>query len=60
MFLKRYFLIIFSDNIINFEFYMEVQDQTKNGLWDDPWIQDSPILPMGKVRSTSTKIRFFF
>ena len=28
-------------NVSPYKYTLEAQDQTKNGFWDDPWIQDS-------------------
>ena len=50
---------LMSDNLISLKpLSLEVQDQTQNGLWDDP-CKGFPILPMGKVRSTWTSWDLF-
>ena len=28
-------------SLYKFKDFLEVQDHTKHGLWDDPWIKDS-------------------
>ena len=39
---------------------MEVQDQTKNGLWDDPWIQDSRSYQWAKLGRLRQRFVFSF